>query len=62
MKLKRITKKGFVLTNICNDQTMNGRPMVGSTWCKTKCPYYRGELNMFFIKFIKCLWNHKTKG
>lgn len=53
--LRRITiKNGFVLTNCCWYSTRNSFPMVGSTFCKTNCPHYKGTIRLLFWEFVKC--------
>lgn len=39
--LRRITKKGWALTNFCWYETKYGNPMVCSTFCDTYCPHYK---------------------
>lgn len=55
--LRRITYKrnmDWVLTNCCGLITPDGTPMVGSKYCKENCPYFKGILNVFGFKFVKC--------
>lgn len=53
--LRRITKKDWALTNCCRYETKYGNnPMVGSTFCETKCPHYKGTIKLLFWKFVKC--------
>lgn len=52
--LRRILKKSWILTNCCWYNTKYGVPMVGSTFCKTNCPHYKGIIKLLFWKFVKC--------
>ena len=52
--LRRISKQGLALTNCCWYETKDGVPMVGSTFCKITCPYYKGTTRLLFWKFVKC--------
>ena len=52
--LRRISRKGWTLTNCCWCDTPNGVPMVGSTYCKEQCPYHRGIIRVLFWRFVKC--------
>lgn len=52
--LRRIIKRGCALTNCCWYSIKNDFPMVGSTFCKTNCPHYKGTIRLLFWKFVKC--------
>lgn len=52
--LRRILKQDCILTNCCWYNTKYGVPMVGSTFCKTNCPHYKGVIRLLFWKFVKC--------
>lgn len=52
--LRRISKRGWALTNCCWFETKDGNPMVGSTFCKGICPHYKGTMRLLFWKFVKC--------
>lgn len=52
--LRRISKQDWALTNCCWYDTKDGVPMVGSTFCKTNCPHYKGTMRLLFWKFVKC--------
>ena len=52
--LRRISKQGWALTNCCWYNTEYGIPMVGSTFCQTNCPHYKGTMRLLFWKFVKC--------
>lgn len=49
-------RKGWALTNCCRYVTEDGTPMVGSTYCKCKCPHYRGEVKILLWRFVKCAY------
>jgi hypothetical protein len=52
--IKKNYKKGWALTNFCWYETKDGFPMVGSTFCDTYCPHYKGTIRLLFWKFVKC--------
>ena len=54
LRLIKSKNNGFVLTNICGLFTEGGTPMVGSKYCKEKCPHFNGVTKILFWKFIKC--------
>jgi hypothetical protein len=45
-----IEQKGKRIT----ERHKKGVPMVGSTFCKTNCPHYKGTMRLLFWKFVKC--------
>ena len=52
--LRRITSKGWALTNCCWFYAPNGNPMVGSKYCRSECPHHRGVVKILLWKFVKC--------
>lgn len=58
IRLRRIRSNNKWLTKRCGYHAPNGTPMVGSFYCTSTCPHYRGEVDLKIVKFIKCnFWN-----
>ncbi len=56
LRLIRSNKKW--LTNSCGFQASGGTPMVGSFYCTSTYPRYRGEIDLRIVKFVRCnFWN-----
>ena len=56
-KLRRVKEKNGYLSNFCGRHTEGGTPMVGSKFCETDCPYFRGTIKILRWEFIKCKFN-----
>ena len=54
IRLRLIRSNKKFLTNSCWYQTSYGTPMVGSSYCMNVCPNYRGTVNLWLVKFVKC--------
>ena len=58
IRLRLIRSNKKYLTNSCGFQASGGTPMVGSSFCTTDCPHYRGVVDLKIVKFVKCnFWN-----
>lgn len=58
IRLRLVRSNRWRLTNCCWYITEHGTVMAGSSYCTNVCPHYRGTVNLWLAKFVKCnFWN-----